>query len=83
MGGQWRRNPEQKALFTSWAKRMPSESHHDAAVWDDLLCGSQRMIHVLREGLQRSLQGHAEGAERDALLLDFDQARVSIAALHS
>eukprot|EP00966_Prymnesium_polylepis_P222395 5145197-Prymnesium_polylepis.1 len=51
---------------------MPSEAHHDTAVWDDLLRARQRMVHVLRVALRKNLDGKAETAERDTLLREFD-----------
>jgi len=41
--GSWSVSERVGTLFSTWAARFPSESQHDAAVWDDLI-SSRRLF---------------------------------------
>ena len=70
--GNWGRVREQRAMLASWCKRLPSETLDDVTVWDDLICGRLRMLHLLRETIRKEQAPLLEADDKKEQLASFD-----------
>ena len=62
-------------LLGAWRRRLPSETHHDAAAWDDVVAARLRMLSVIERKVYEELSdvyykqrpALAEGGKRRAV----------------
>lgn len=75
-GGSYELGTSVRALIDLWRQRVPSATHQDVSVWDDVLCCRRRLLATLERKLEEELDARAyEEGERDAVRARFGEAR--------
>ena len=65
-----------RALIDLWGHRVPSATHQDISVWDDLLCCRKRLLATLEKKLEDDLGAKVfEETEQAAVRTRFGEAR--------
>ena len=75
-GGSYELGASVRALIDLWRQRVPSATHQDVSVWDDVLCCRRRLLATLERKLEEELDARVyEEGERDAVRARFGEAR--------
>ena len=75
-GGSYELGASVRALTDLWRQRVPSATHQDVSVWDDVLCCRRRLLATLERKLEEELDARVyEEGERDAVRARFGEAR--------
>ena len=75
-GGGYELGTSVRALIDLWGHRMPSATHQDVSVWDDLLCCRRRLLATLETKLDKDLNAKVfEEGEQAAVRARFGEAR--------
>ena len=75
-GGSYELGTSVRALTDLWRQRVPSATHQDVSVWDDVLCCRRRLLATLERKLEEELDARVyEEGERDAVRARFGEAR--------
>ena len=65
-----------RVMLDGWGRRVPSTSHQDVSVWDDLLCCRRRLLTTLEKRLDEEIGAKVfEEEQQDALRKRFGAAR--------
>ena len=65
-----------RVMLDGWGRRVPSTSHQDMSVWDDLLCCRRRLLTTLEKRLDEEIGAKVfEEEQQDALRKRFGEAR--------
>ena len=56
-GGSYELGTSVRALTDLWRQRVPSATHQDVSVWDDVLCCRRRLLATLERKLEEELDG--------------------------
>ena len=74
-GGGYELGTSVQALIDLWGHRVPSATHQDVSVWDDLLCCRKRLLATLEKKLEDDLGDRVfEETEQDAVRTRFGEA---------
>jgi hypothetical protein len=75
-GGSYELGTSVRALIDLWGHRVPSATHQDVSVWDDLLCCRRRLLATLEKKLEKDLGDKVfEETEQEAVRKRFGEAR--------
>ena len=75
-GGSYELGASVRALTDLWLQGVPSATHQDVSVWDDVLCCRRRLLATLERKLEEELDARVyEEGERDAVRARFGEAR--------
>ena len=75
-GGGYELGTSVQALIDLWGHRVPSATHQDVSVWDDLLCCRKRLLATLEKKLDDDLGDRVfEETEQAAVRTRFAEAR--------
>jgi len=68
-------------LLRAWTQRLPSVTHHNTSVWDDLICARSRLLATLHQATQERLKSFqsgrtfVDGPQQATLLKAFERER--------